>query len=139
MQVERHRATGSAWLAFECTAGAEAEALGAVHLLHFGGGRQHAARGANSREVAEGVRAGGQMIAEVEYAIGTHAIRSQSGSALLGEIIDAWIFGRGLHEIDEHDARIRAVTAEQMQELANRYFVESALVQAVIRGTGRRV
>ena len=74
-----------------------------------------------------------------EYAIGTHAIRSQSGGALLGEIIDAWIFGRGLHEIDEHDARIRAVTAGEMQELANRYFVESALVQSVIRGTGRRV
>jgi zinc protease len=74
-----------------------------------------------------------------EYAIGTHAIRSQSGGALLGEIIDAWIFGRGLHEIDEHDARIRAVTASEMQELANRCFVESALVQSAIRGTGRRV
>ena len=45
----------------------------------------------------------------------------------------------GLHEIDEHDARIRAVTAQEMQVLANRYFVESALVQSVIRGTGRRV
>ncbi len=74
-----------------------------------------------------------------EYAIGTHAIRSQSGGALLGELIDAWIFGRGLHEIDEHDARIRAVTAQEMQELARRYLVESALVQSVIRGTGRRV
>ena len=74
-----------------------------------------------------------------EYAIGTHAIRSQSGGALLGEMINAWIFGRGLHEIDEHDARIRAVTASEMQELANRHFVESALVQSVIRGTGRPV
>ena len=74
-----------------------------------------------------------------EYAIGTHAIRSQSGSALLGELIDAWIFGHGLHEIDEHDARIRAVTAQEMQELARRCFVESALVQSVIRGTERRV
>ncbi|MDB4910555.1 MAG: peptidase domain protein [Gemmatimonadetes bacterium] len=74
-----------------------------------------------------------------EYAIGTHAIRSQSGGALLGELIDAWLFGRGLSEIDEHEARIRAVTTSDMQALATRYFVESALVQAVIRGTGRRV
>jgi zinc protease len=74
-----------------------------------------------------------------EYAIGTHAIRSQSGGALLGELIDAWLFGHGLHEIDEHDARIRQVTASEMQALAKSYFVESALVQAVIRGTGRRV
>jgi zinc protease len=74
-----------------------------------------------------------------EYAIGTHAIRSQSGGALLGELIDAWLFGRGLAEIDEHDARIRRVTAGEMQDLARRYFVENALVQSVIRGTGRRV
>jgi zinc protease len=74
-----------------------------------------------------------------EYAIGTHAIRSQSGGALLGELVDAWIFGGGLHEIDEHDARIRRVTAADMQQLATRYFAESALMQSVIRGTGRRV
>jgi len=74
-----------------------------------------------------------------EYAIGTHAIRSQSGGALLGELIDAWLFGRGLSEIDEHDARIRRVTSSDMQRLAIRYFDESALVQSVIRGTGRRV
>ena len=74
-----------------------------------------------------------------EYAIGTHAIRSQSGGALLGELIEAWLFGRGLSEIEQHDARIRGVTAREMQELANRYFDERALVQSVIRGTGRSV
>jgi zinc protease len=74
-----------------------------------------------------------------EYAIGTHAIRSQSGGALLNELFEAWLFGRGLSEIDEHDSRIRRVTAIEMQELANRYFVESSLVQTVIRGTGRSV
>jgi hypothetical protein len=31
------------------------------------------------------------------------------------------------------------VTAAEMHELADRCFVESALVQAVIRGTGRQV
>lgn len=74
-----------------------------------------------------------------EYAIGTHAIRSQSGGALLGEMIEAWLFGRGLGEIDEHDARIRNVTAREMLEVANLYFDESRLVQAVIRGAVRTV
>lgn len=74
-----------------------------------------------------------------EYAIGTHAIRSQSGGALLGELIDAWLFGHGLSEIDEHDERIRRVTANDMQEVANRYFAENALVQSVIRGRSRSV
>ncbi len=74
-----------------------------------------------------------------EYAIGTHAIRSQSGGALLGEMIDAWLFGSGLAEIDEHDAMIRRVTTREMQWIANTYFDESRLVQAVIRGVGRSV
>ena len=45
----------------------------------------------------------------------------------------------GCERIEEHDARIRRVTAREMQELANRYFVERELVQSVVRGTGRRV
>jgi zinc protease len=71
-----------------------------------------------------------------EYAIGTHAIRQQSGGAVLGELIDAWMMGRGLAELDEHDARVRAVTAPAMRELAAKYFDESRLVQATIRGNG---
>ncbi len=74
-----------------------------------------------------------------EYAIGTHAIRAQSGGALLGEMIEAWLFGRGLSEVDEHDASIRRVTAREMLEVANLYFDERALVQAVVRGAARTV
>jgi len=37
------------------------------------------------------------------YAIGTHAIRQQSGGAVLGDIVDAWMFGR-LAELTEFDA-----------------------------------
>ena len=44
------------------------------------------------------------------YAIGTRAIRQESGAAVLGELVDAWLYGSGLHELDEHDGRIRAVT-----------------------------
>ncbi len=70
-----------------------------------------------------------------EYAIGTHAIRQQSGGAVLGEIVDAWMMGRGLGELDEYDARVRGTTAGSMRELAKRYFDESRLVQAVVRGS----
>ena len=69
-----------------------------------------------------------------EYAIGTHAISRQSGSSVLGEMVDAWILGRGLAELDEHDTRVRAVTARAMRELANKYFDEARLVEAVVRG-----
>ncbi len=55
------------------------------------------------------------------YAIGTHAIRQQSGGAVLSDVVDAFLFG-SLREIDEYDARVRAVTAESMQRVAQRYF-----------------
>ncbi len=40
------------------------------------------------------------------YAIGVHAIRQQSGGAVLGEIVDAYLFGR-LAELEEFEARVR--------------------------------
>ena len=69
-----------------------------------------------------------------EYAIGTHAIRQQSGAAVLGDILDAYLFGTSLEELTEHDSRIRSVTAEAIQALAQRYFDERKLVQGVVRG-----
>jgi zinc protease len=74
-----------------------------------------------------------------QYAIGTYAIAQQSGATVLGEVLDAWMFGGDLAELEEHDARVRAVTAEHILALARESFDESALVQAVVRGTGKRV
>jgi len=68
------------------------------------------------------------------YAIGTHAIRQESGAAVLGDLLDAWLLGRGLAELDEHDERVRAVTPAAMQALARRYFDEERRVEGVVRG-----
>jgi zinc protease len=72
------------------------------------------------------------------YAIGTHAIRQQSGGAVLGEIVDAYMFG-GLHELAEFDARVRGVTADAMLMMARDYFDESRRVEGVVRGVERAV
>ncbi|MEP6989609.1 MAG: pitrilysin family protein [bacterium] len=72
------------------------------------------------------------------YAIGTHAIRQQSGGAVLGDMVDAYLFG-ALRELTEFDTRVRSVTAVSMLSLARRYFDESRRVEGVIRGTGRAV
>jgi zinc protease len=72
------------------------------------------------------------------YAIGVHAIRQQSGGAVLGDIVDAWMFGR-LAELEEFDRRVRSVTAEEMRQLARAYFDESRRVEGIIRGVGRAV
>jgi zinc protease len=71
------------------------------------------------------------------YAIGTHAIRLQSGGAVLADVVDAYLFG-SLHELLEHDDRIRAVTADAMQRLAERYFDPDRRVEGIVRGTANK-
>ncbi|MFN2397577.1 MAG: M16 family metallopeptidase [Gemmatimonadaceae bacterium] len=81
------------------------------------------------------------------YALGTHAIRQQSGISVLADLVDAWLFGGvrgpagdgGLAELDMYPSRVRAVTAEAMQRLARDHFDESRVVHATVRGTGRQV
>ncbi len=71
------------------------------------------------------------------YATGTHAIAQQSGAVVVSEIIDAWVYGEGLSELDEWEARIRDVTAADIQRLAITYFDDARRVEGIIRGTGR--
>jgi zinc protease len=108
---------------------------------------------ATSPEQEEAARAG--LIAEFEklrerpvsdeelrraqtYAIGVHAIRQQSGAAVLADVVDAWLYGH-LAELDSHDAQIRAVTTARMQEVAHRYFDPELRAEGVVRGVGKAV
>ncbi len=73
------------------------------------------------------------------YMIGTHAIRQESGAAILGDMLDAWMFGRGLRELAEHDAMISAVTADDILDLARTFFDPSRRVEGIVRGVGKVV
>ena len=72
------------------------------------------------------------------YALGTHAIRQQSGSAVLADAVDAFLFG-ALGDLTDYDARVRAVTSDAMRRLAERYFDPTRRVEGIVRGTGRKV
>jgi zinc protease len=74
-----------------------------------------------------------------EYVVGAHAISQESGGAQLGEMLDAWMLGEGLHELLEYDTRIRAVTADQMRDVARKYFDPERRVEGIVRGVGRTV
>jgi len=67
------------------------------------------------------------------YAIGTHAIRQESSSAVLGDVLDAWTFGR-LAELGEFEREVEGVTAARMLEVARRYFDLSRRVEGIVRG-----
>lgn len=70
------------------------------------------------------------------YAIGVHQIGRQSGASVLGEVVDAWMFGK-LSDLDDVEARIRAVTLADVQRVAKRYFDPAVRVEAVVRGTSQ--
>ena len=72
------------------------------------------------------------------YAIGTHAIRQQSGGSVLSDVVDAWLFGR-LSELDEFESQIRRVTPERMRAVAERYFDPERRVEGIVRGVGKTV
>ena len=72
------------------------------------------------------------------YAIGVHAIRQQSGGAVLADMVDAWMFGE-LAELREFDTRVRAVTAAGMRKVAAEYFDEGRRVEGMVRGVGKTV
>jgi len=80
-----------------------------------------------------------EMTRAKEYVVGSHAISQESGAAQLGEMLDAWMLGEGLHELLEYDTRMRAVTADQMRDVARKYFDPERRVEGIVRGVGRTV
>ncbi|MGZ3435858.1 MAG: M16 family metallopeptidase [Gemmatimonadaceae bacterium] len=80
-----------------------------------------------------------EMTRAKEYVVGSHAISQETGGAQLGEMLDAWMLGEGLHELLEYDTRIRAVTADQMRDVARKHFDPERRVEGIVRGIGRTV
>ena len=72
------------------------------------------------------------------YAIGMHQIRQQSGGAVLGEIVDAWMFG-ALRELDEFPSRVRAVTTTAIRDTARKYLDPDRRVEGIVRGMPKTV
>ena len=69
------------------------------------------------------------------YALGAHAISQQSGATVLAELLDAWLFGEGLEELDLFESRIAAVTADDIQRFAVSALVPERRVEGIVRGT----
>jgi zinc protease len=73
----------------------------------------------------------------VNYLTGQLEVSRQSAGALAGEILDAWLQGRGLEELVDGDAPYRAVTVERVHDIARRYLDFGARVEGVVRGSSR--
>jgi zinc protease len=103
--------------------------------------REEEARGEMLRELerfaAERVR-DAELEQAANYLAGQTQVSRQSGSALAGEILEAWLAGDGLGELADSGERFRAVTAEEVRALAERSFGPAqSRVEGVVRsGTG---
>lgn len=70
----------------------------------------------------------------VEYLAGQALVSRQSGSAVLGEILEAWLIGSGLGELDDPAAGYRAVTREDVQRVASEILGDGRRAEGVVRG-----
>ena len=68
------------------------------------------------------------------YLIGTHAIAQQAGGSVLGELVDAWLFGEGLHERHEVVDRLAGVQGDDVLRMARASFDPSRVAEGVVRG-----
>jgi len=72
----------------------------------------------------------------VNYLAGQAEVSRQNGSAVAGEILEAWIAGTGLAELQDPGAKYRAVSAAEVQRVAAAHLVPHRRAEGVVRGTG---
>jgi zinc protease len=72
------------------------------------------------------------------YAIGMHALRQESAGAQLGDMVDAWLTGDGLAELDDEVRQLQAVTAADVQQVVRQWVDPDRRVEAIVRGVAKR-
>jgi predicted Zn-dependent peptidase len=72
----------------------------------------------------------------VNYLSGQAEVGRQSGAALAGEILEAWMIGNGLGDLENPEAAFRAVTEDDVSRVARQYLQRAERAEGVVRGTG---
>jgi predicted Zn-dependent peptidase len=100
--------------------------------------REEEARSAMLEELEEFKRAPvspSELTQAVNYLAGQAEVGRQTGAAVLGEILEAWMIGGGLADLEDPGAAFRGVSAADINELASRYLLQARRAEGVIRGT----
>ncbi|MDQ3137573.1 MAG: insulinase family protein, partial [Gemmatimonadota bacterium] len=101
--------------------------------------REHEARDEMLRELDRFTRepvSEAELRQAVNYLAGQADVSRQSGSAVAGEILEAWVAGTGLGELADPAAAFRAVTGEDVLRVAQRSLKLEQRTEGVVRGTG---
>ena len=78
----------------------------------------------------------GELRQAINYLAGQAEVSRQSGGAVASEILEAWVAGTGLAELTDPAAAFRAVTAADVQRVAQQLLDPTRRVEGVVRGTG---
>jgi zinc protease len=74
----------------------------------------------------------------VNYLAGQSEVARQSAGAIAAEMLEAWLIGNGLADLEDPGAAFRAVTAEAVLRVARENLEPTKRVEGVVRGTGIR-
>jgi zinc protease len=74
------------------------------------------------------------VLGAVNYLVGQDEVRRQGAAAQAEELLDAWLHGMGLAELEDPAAPYRAVTADAVREVARRYLCPDRRAEGVVRG-----
>jgi predicted Zn-dependent peptidase len=72
----------------------------------------------------------------INYLSGQAEVGRQSGAALAGEILEAWVIGNGLEDLEDPAAAFRGVDADAVLRVAQQYLRPSERAEGVVRGIG---
>jgi zinc protease len=77
-----------------------------------------------------------ELAQAVSYLAGQAEVSRQNAGALAGEILEAWLIGNGLGDLENPGAAFRAVTADDVLRVAESNLHPSRRAEGVVRGTG---
>lgn len=77
-----------------------------------------------------------ELTQAVNYLAGQAEVSRQSAGALAGEILEAWLIGNGLADLQDPAAAFRAVSADDLLRVALGSLRPSTRAEGVVRGTG---
>jgi zinc protease len=72
----------------------------------------------------------------VNYLAGQAEVARQSAGALAAEILESWLIGNGLTDLDDPAGAYRAVSAEDVLRVAREHLDPSFRAEGVVRGNG---
>lgn len=72
----------------------------------------------------------------VNYLVGQAEVSRQTSASVAAEALDAWLVGEGLEELGDPGAGYRAVSGEEIREMAEAWLDPDVMTVGVVRGGG---